>query len=95
MSREKTWDFKPRAGRATTVEEGDVLGEVQETPLIVHRVLVPEGCAGKVIEIRSGSLGVAEIVARIETKDGTTRAPDVPDLVDPPAEDRGRAADAG
>jgi len=75
LSREKTWDFKPQCRAGETVEEGDVLGEVQETPLIVHRILVPEGCAGSVTEVRSGSLGVAEIVARIETKDGTRDVP--------------------
>jgi len=75
LSREKIWDFKPQCRAGETVEEGDVLGEVQETPLIVHRVLVPVGCAGSVTEVRSGSLGVAEIVARIETKDGTRDVP--------------------
>jgi V/A-type H+-transporting ATPase subunit A len=75
LSREKTWDFKPQCRAGETVEEGDVLGEVQETPLIVHRILVPEGCAGSVTELWSGSLGVAEIVARIETKDGTRDVP--------------------
>jgi V/A-type H+-transporting ATPase subunit A len=75
LSREKTWDFKPQCRAGETVEEGDVLGEVQETPLIVHRVLVPAGCAGSVTEVRSGSLGVAEIVARIETKEGTRDVP--------------------
>ncbi len=75
LSREKTWDFKPQCRAGETVEEGDVLGEVQETPLVVHRVLVPAGCAGSVTEVRSGSLGVAEIVARIETKDGTRDVP--------------------
>jgi V/A-type H+-transporting ATPase subunit A len=75
LSREKIWGFKPQCRAGETVEEGDVLGEVQETPLIVHRVLVPVGCAGSVTEVRSGSLGVAEIVARIETKDGTRDVP--------------------
>lgn len=75
LSREKKWDFKPRCRAGDTVGEGDVLGEVQETPLIVHRVLVPAGCAGRVTEVRSGSLGVAEIVARIETKEGTREVP--------------------
>jgi V/A-type H+-transporting ATPase subunit A len=75
LSREKKWDFKPRCRAGDTVGEGDVLGEVQETPLIVHRVLVPAGYAGRVTEVRSGSLGVAEIVARIETKEGTRDVP--------------------
>ena len=75
LSREKKWDFKPRCRAGDTVGEGDVLGEVQETPLIVHRVLAPAGCAGRVTEVRSGSLGVAEIVARIETKEGTREVP--------------------
>ena len=75
LSRERTWDFKPRCRAGEMVEEGDILGEVQETPLIVHRILVPAGCSGSVIEVRSGSLGVSEIVARIGTENGTREIP--------------------
>jgi V/A-type H+-transporting ATPase subunit A len=75
LDRARTWEFKPVRKAGDEVAEGDILGEVQETPLTLHRVLVPEGCAGKIVEIKSGSLGVAEVVARIATPNGTKELP--------------------
>jgi len=59
LDRARAWEFKPAVKAGDEVGVGDVLGEVQETPLILHRVLVPEGCAGKIVEIKAGSFGVA------------------------------------
>jgi V/A-type H+-transporting ATPase subunit A len=75
LDRARAWEFKPACKEGDEVGEGDVLGEVQETPLILHRVLVPEGCAGKVVEIKAGSFGVAEVVARVATEGGTKDLP--------------------
>ncbi len=75
LDRTKAWAFKPVRRPGDLVEHGDVLGEVQETPLITHRILVPEGAAGKVTEIKEGKFGVADVVARIETKDGLRDIP--------------------
>ncbi|MDW7759627.1 MAG: V-type ATP synthase subunit A [Acidobacteriota bacterium] len=70
LDREKTWEFKPLKKKGDTVVEGDILGEVEETPLIQHRILVPEGAAGTIEEIREGGLKVEDVAARIKTKDG-------------------------
>ena len=75
LDRARAWEFKPAVKAGDEVGVGDVLGEVQETPLILHRVLVPEGCAGKIVEIKAGSFGVAETVARVATADGTKDLP--------------------
>ena len=71
LDRDKTWTFKPLKKTGDTVVEGDILGEVEETPLIQHRILVPEGAAGTVEEIREGGLKVEDVAARIKTKDGS------------------------
>ncbi len=73
LSREKKWDFKSVAEVGAEVAEGDVLGTVQETPIIEHKVMVPPGISGKVKKISSGSFTVEDTVAVLE-KDGKETA---------------------
>ncbi len=70
IDREKKWDFKPVASNGDQVIEGDVLGEVQETTLISHKIMVPVGFSGKVTKIESGEKTVEEVVAEIDGDDG-------------------------
>ena len=67
---EKKWDFKPVVKVGQEVVEGDVLGEVQETTLISHKVMVPPEITGKIVKITGGSFNVTETIAIIETKEG-------------------------
>jgi len=69
VSREKKWDFKPVAQVGSTVVEGDILGEVQETTLISHKIMVPVGKSGKLIDIKAGNFNIIETVAIIEGAD--------------------------
>lgn len=67
----REWDFRPAAESGDRLESGDLLGTVQETPLIEHRILVPEGVAGTVAEIADeGSLTIEDVVARVEPNGG-------------------------
>ncbi|MDH5704527.1 MAG: V-type ATP synthase subunit A [Candidatus Aminicenantes bacterium] len=70
LDREKKWEFVPLAAKGQGVQEGDFLGEVQETPLLKHKIMVPVGSAGKVMEIKKGKFQVEEVIARIQTKEG-------------------------
>ena len=70
LDREKKWEFMPLAAKGQDVQEGDFLGEVQETPLLKHKIMVPVGSAGKVMEIKKGKFPVEEVIARIQTQDG-------------------------
>jgi V/A-type H+-transporting ATPase subunit A len=70
IDRKKKWDFKATASAGDTLEEGDILGTVQETTLIEHKVMVPPGIQGTLKDIKSGSFTIEEIVAVIETKEG-------------------------
>jgi V/A-type H+-transporting ATPase subunit A len=68
LDRKKKWDFSPLAGKGQHVQAGDFLGEIEETPLIKHRIMVPPGAAGKVVEIKKGKFAVEEKVAKIQTR---------------------------
>ncbi len=71
LDREKKWEFTPLVKKGDRVVEGDFLGEVPETELIMHRIMVPPGVSGKVVEIaKEGSYTVEETVAVIETPAG-------------------------
>jgi V/A-type H+-transporting ATPase subunit A len=70
LDRERKWDFVPVAKVGDTVETGDILGTVQETTLVVHKVMVPPGVSGKITEIKSGEATVEDVIAKVK-KDGT------------------------
>lgn len=70
IDRKKAWDFKPAVSVGAAVQGGDVLGTVQETTLIEHRVMVPPSVQGVVKSIVSGAKTIEETVATIEQADG-------------------------
>jgi len=70
LDRQKKWYFKPAVRKGETVEAGDIIGTVQETPVIEHRIMVPFGTRGIVEEISEGEFTVEEAVARIKKADG-------------------------
>ncbi len=64
LDRERKWHFVPAVKPGDTVASGDVLGTVQETPLVVHKIMVPPGIDhATVAEIKEGDFTVEEIVA--------------------------------
>lgn len=65
IDREKRWDFKPTVKKGDKVVSGDIIGEVQETTLITHKIMVPPEVAGEVVEILKGEFNVEETIARI------------------------------
>ncbi|PIQ75758.1 V-type ATP synthase subunit A [Candidatus Peregrinibacteria bacterium CG10_big_fil_rev_8_21_14_0_10_49_24] len=71
IDRTKKWDFNATASSGDTVVGGDILGTVQETTLIEHKIMVPPGISGTVKEVKSGSFNIEEIIAVIETEEGT------------------------
>jgi len=66
LPRDKKWAFTPTVKKGETVEEGDILGEVQETRMLTHKIMVPQGMKGKVAEIRGGDYTVDESVASLK-----------------------------
>ncbi|MEW6309156.1 MAG: V-type ATP synthase subunit A [Bacillota bacterium] len=63
VSRERVWDFVPTVKGGDTVVAGDILGTVQETVIVTHKVMVPPGVKGVVKEIKSGPARVEDIIA--------------------------------
>ena len=70
LNREKKWDFKASAKAGSEVTGGDVLGSVQETTIVNHKIMVPPGKSGKLKSIREGSFTVVEPIAVLETENG-------------------------
>ena len=70
LDREKKWKFVPFVKVGSEVVEGDILGTVQETELIEHRILVPNGISGKVEKIEEGEFTIEDTVAVIKTQSG-------------------------
>ena len=71
LNRETKWDFVPCLEIGVEVTAGDILGTVQETELVVHRILVPIGVSGRVTKIEAGSYTVDQPVYEIEQADGS------------------------
>jgi V/A-type H+-transporting ATPase subunit A len=69
LDREKKWDFLPLVSKGQKVSPGDFLGEVDETPLVKHRIMVPPDTEGEVVEIKKGKFKVEEVIARIRMND--------------------------
>ncbi|MEW5783562.1 MAG: V-type ATP synthase subunit A [Bacillota bacterium] len=71
LDRERRWLFEPRVKKGDRVEAGDILGTVQETSLVEHRIMVPSNLAeGTVSEVIAGEVTVQDVVIKIETAGG-------------------------
>ena len=70
LNREKRWKFEPTKKKGDRVLVGDIIGYVQETPLIQHRIMIPEKCSGEIIEIKEGEFLVSDSVCHIKTESG-------------------------
>lgn len=73
LSREKKWDFVPVAKAGDMLEAGDIIGTVQETEVINHKIMVPYGVKGKVKDIKAGSFIVDDVVCVLELEDGSEK----------------------
>ena len=70
LNREAKWHFIPTAKAGDEVEFGDIIGTVQETEVVLHKIMVPKGANGKIKSITEGDYTVTEDIAVIETEHG-------------------------
>ena len=70
LNREKKWDFVPVAKPGDKVIPGDVLGTVQETSAILHKIMVPSGISGEVLSVESGEHVVTDVIAVVKDEKG-------------------------
>ena len=70
LDREKKWHFVPKVKAGDKVVGGDILGTVQETEIVEHRIMVKPGVVGTVKSIAEGDYTVTEQIGLIETANG-------------------------
>lgn len=73
IDRDKKWNFVPTVSVGENVEAGDIIGTVQETVVVEHRIMVPIGVKGTVKEIKSGEFTVEETVCILTLEDGSEK----------------------
>ena len=73
LDRERRWAFTPTAGLTlgSPIKPGMLLGTVPETATIIHRVMVPPGISGELLDlVPAGEYTVEEVIARVVDKQG-------------------------
>ena len=70
LSRETYWEFQPVAKIGDMLYAGDVIGTVQETDVIQHRIMVPPDMSGTIISIEHGRFHVDDVIAVLEDGQG-------------------------
>lgn len=70
LRRDKKWTFIPTVKAGEQVQAGDIIGTVQETLVVVQKIMVPYGIKGLLKEIKSGEFTVEETVAIVSTQEG-------------------------
>ncbi len=71
LDQQKKWEFVPVKKNGENVTAGEIIGEVQETPLIKHKIMVPFGVSGQLTDIKEGKYTVNDNVAKVKTNSNT------------------------
>ena len=70
LDHSRKWNFEARAKKGDVVKGGDIIGVVQETSVVEHRIMVPPNLSGEITAIRSGEYTIDETVATLKTDSG-------------------------
>lgn len=70
LDRNKIWHFIPTVKNGERVEVGDSIGYVQETEIVRHKILIPKGFEGEIIDIKEGDYTITDSVCQINTIKG-------------------------
>ncbi len=71
LDEKKRWEFTATAKIGQEVQPGTILGTVPETPLILHKVLVPNGVTGTLSKLASGTFTIRDQIGEVKTRGGT------------------------
>lgn len=71
LDRERKWEFVPAVKAGDVLEAGDIIGTVQETVIVEHKIMVPYGVSGTVEKISGGPFTVEDVVCTVKKEDGT------------------------
>ncbi len=72
IDHERLWDFQPAAQIGDILKPGDILGTVQETEAVLHKIMVPPNVEGQLTWIHSGEANVVQTIAKLITAKGDT-----------------------
>ena len=72
IDHERLWDFRPAAQIGDILKPGDILGTVQETEAVLHKIMVPPNVEGQLTWIHSGEANVVQTIAKLVTSKGET-----------------------
>lgn len=70
LDRERLWEFEPLVKPGIKVKSGDIIGQVKETVLVLHKIMIPPGVSGVLKEIKGGRFKVTDTVCVVETEEG-------------------------
>lgn len=70
LNQERVWEFNPVAKVGDKLSSGDTFGTVQETSVVLHKILVPYGVSGELVWIHEGSATVKDVVAKVKKENG-------------------------
>ena len=70
LDEKKQWEFNPKVENGQDVHAGDTVGEVQESPLVVHRILIPPGVSGKIRGVSSGVFTITDELYQVDGENG-------------------------
>ena len=70
LNREKKWAFKPVVKKGVRVTMGDIIGTVQETSVIEHKIMIPYGVEGTIEAIYEGEYTIVDTVAKVKKDNG-------------------------
>ena len=73
LPRDIKWSFKPLVKEGEYVSGGDIIGEVPESSTVIHKIMIPPGLSGKIVEIAEGEFTVEETIAKLELEDGSIK----------------------
>ncbi|MCK4998987.1 MAG: V-type ATP synthase subunit A, partial [Anaerohalosphaera sp.] len=72
LKRDVKWHFTPTIENGTAVSQGDIVGEVQESTLMLHKIMVPLGISGTVEGLSEGEYTVEEVIGTVKQENGET-----------------------
>ncbi|MBL7106437.1 MAG: V-type ATP synthase subunit A [Phycisphaerae bacterium] len=70
LNRDKKWHFKPTVKDGDKVQPGNIIGEVQETTLLTHKIMVPVGINGTIKNIKEGDFTVVDVIGVVVANGG-------------------------
>ena len=73
LKRDVKWHFVPAVKSGDKVESGDIIGEVSETDIVKHKIMIPYGINGTIGSIGEGDFTIEEVIGIVTMEDGTTK----------------------